>query len=96
MAGHAAAQTGIDPSLLKKMLPILAMLVAGYMAKQSGGGAQTGEASGGLGGLLGGLLGGGSQAAGSAGAGGLGSLLDMNGDGNPLDDIIGMAGKMMR
>ena len=96
VAGHAATQTGIDPSLLKKMLPILAMLVAGYMAKQSGGGAQTGEASGGLGGLLGGLLGGGSQAAGSAGAGGLGSLLDMNGDGNPLDDIIGMAGKMMR
>lgn len=99
VAGHAATQTGIDPSLLKKMLPILAMLVAGYMAKQSGGGAQTGEASGGLGGLgglLGGLLGGGGQAAGSAQAGGLGSLLDMNGDGNPLDDIIGMAGKMMR
>ncbi len=96
VAGNAATQTGIDPSLLKKMLPILAMLVAGYMAKQSGGGAQTGEASGGLGGLLGGLLGGGGQAAGSAQAGGLGSLLDMNGDGNPLDDIIGMAGKMMR
>ena len=99
VAGHAATQTGIDPSLLKKMLPILAMLVAGYMAKQSSGGAQTDEAAGGLGGLgglLGGLLGGGGQAAGSAGAGGLGSLLDMNGDGNPLDDIIGMAGKMMR
>ena len=99
VAGHAAAQTGIDPAMLKKMLPILAMLVAGYMAKQSGGGAQTDEAAGGLGGLgglLGGLLGGGGQAAGSAGAGGLGSLLDMNGDGNPLDDIIGMAGKMMR
>lgn len=96
VAGNAATQTGIDPSLLKKMLPILAMLVAGYMAKQSGGGAQTGEASGGLGGILGGLLGGGGQAAGSAQAGGLGSLLDMNGDGNPLDDIIGMAGKMMR
>ena len=99
VAGHAAAQTGIDPAMLKKMLPILAMLVAGYMAKQSGGGAQTDEAAGGLGGLgglLGGVLAGGSQAAGSAGAGGLGSLLDMNGDGNPLDDIIGMAGKMMR
>ncbi len=93
VAGHAATQTGIDPSLLKKMLPILAMLVAGYMAKQSGGGEQSGEASGGLGGLLGGLLGGGGQA---ASKGGLGSLLDMNGDGNPLDDIIGMAGKMMR
>jgi hypothetical protein len=96
VAGHAATQTGIDPSLLKKMLPILAMLVAGYMAKQSGAGEQSSEASGGLGGLLGGLLGGGGQTASAGGAGGLGSMLDMNGDGNPLDDIIGMAGKMMR
>jgi hypothetical protein len=96
VAGHAATQTGIDPSLLKKMLPILAMLVAGYMAKQSGAGEQSGEASGGLGGLLGGLLGGSGQTASASGAGGLGNLLDMNGDGNPLDDIIGMAGKMMR
>jgi hypothetical protein len=95
VAGHAATQTGIDPAMLKKMLPILAMLVAGYMAKQSGGAAQgSGESSGGLGGLLGGLLGGGGGQ--TASAGGLGSLLDMNGDGNPLDDIIGMAGKMMR
>lgn len=95
VAGNASAQTGIDPSLLKKMLPILAMLVAGYMAKQ-GGGAQ-GE-GGGLGGLLGGLLGGGGQQAShaSGGLGGLGSLLDMDGDGNPLDDIIGMAGKFVR
>lgn len=115
VAGHAAEQTGIDPSLLKKMLPILAMLVAGYMAKQSsggeggglggliggvlGGGGQT--SSGGLGGILGnmigGAMGGGSKAAPtSGGLGGLGSMLDMNGDGNPLDDIMGMAGKMMR
>lgn len=27
-------------------------------------------------------------------AGGLGSLLDLDGDGNPLNDIIGMAGKL--
>jgi hypothetical protein len=94
VAGNASAQTGIDPSLLKKMLPILAMLVAGYMAKQ--GGAAQGE-GGGLGGLLGGLLGSGQQAApASGGLGGLGSLLDMDGDGNPLDDIIGMAGKFVR
>jgi hypothetical protein len=116
VAGHAAEQTGIDPSLLKKMLPILAMLVAGYMAKQSGGG----EAGGGLGGLIGGMLGGGGQATGggglggmlgdvlggamgggqksapTGGMGGIGSMLDMNGDGNPLDDILGMAGKLAR
>ena len=27
---------------------------------------------------------------------GLASMLDLNGDGNPLDDILGMAGKLMR
>jgi hypothetical protein len=91
VAGNASAQTGIDPSVLKKMLPILAMLVAGYMAKQGGSGE-----GGGLGGMLGGLLGGGQQAAPAGGFGGLASMLDMDGDGNPLDDIIGMAGKMVR
>lgn len=99
VAGHAAQQTGIDPSLLKQMLPILAMLAAGYMAKQGGGGqASSSGGLGGLGGLLGGLLGGCGQSAQTpaGGMGGLGSLLDMDGDGNPLDDIIGMAGKMMR
>lgn len=101
VAGHAAQQTGIDPSILKQMLPIVAMLAAGYMAKQGGGQANSGGAAGGgLGGLLGGLLGGGGQSApasssSSSAMGGLGALLDMDGDGNPLDDIIGMAGKMM-
>jgi hypothetical protein len=41
--------------------------------------------------MLGGLLGGGAQRAG--GAGGLASMLDMNGDGNPLDDILRMVRK---
>jgi hypothetical protein len=96
VAKDAASRTGLDPALLKKMLPMLAMLVAGYMAKQ-GGGAPAGQAGGGLGGLLGGLLGGGAASAPSPGApGGLASMLDLNGDGNPLDDILGMAGKMMR
>lgn len=96
VAGNASAQTGIDPALLKKMLPILAMLVAGYLAKQSGA-AQ----GGGLGGMLGNVLGGAfsgdqSSAPASGGMGGIGALLDLDGDGNPLDDIIGMAGKFGR
>ena len=65
VAANAATQTGLDPSLLKKMLPMLAMLAAGYMAKQGmGGGARqaAAPAGGGLGGLLGGLLGGGGAA----------------------------------
>lgn len=120
VAGHAATQTGIDTTLLKKMLPIVAMMVAGYMARQSGAGAQAGRQGGGLGDLIGGVLGGG-QGGGAGGlggmlgnvlggalgggaaaqpapasAGGLGSLLDMNGDGNALDDILGMAAKLGR
>lgn len=112
VAGHAAEQTGLDSGLLKKMLPILAMLVAGYMAKQGGeggaggglggliGGMLGGGGAGGLGGVLGSVLGGGSAGggapAGSGGLGGLGKLIDLNGDGNPLDDIIGMASKFGR
>ena len=97
VAGSASEQTGIDPALLKKMLPILAMLVAGYIAKQSGGG-EGGGLGGLIGGILGGALGGGGQTAPASGGGlgGLASMLDFDGDGNPLDDIIGMAGKLGR
>jgi hypothetical protein len=95
VAAGAEQQTGISSDLLKKMLPVVAMMVAGYMAKQSGDGAGTTGNGGGLGGLLGGLLGGGKKSS-SGGLGGLASMLDLNGDGNPLDDIIGMAGKLTR
>jgi hypothetical protein len=95
VAQNASAQTGPDAGLLKKMLPMLGMLVAGYMARQQGSAAMPAGsgAADGLGGLLGGLLGG---RAGGAGSGGLGGLLDMNGDGNALDDILNMAGRALR
>lgn len=92
VAQNASAKTGLDPSLLKKMLPIVAMLVTGYMAKQRGG---AGASAGGLGGLLGGLLGGQSDD-GRPGGAGLASMLDANRDGNPLDDIMRLAGTRMR
>jgi hypothetical protein len=100
VAQNAASQSGLEPSLLKKMLPMVAMLVAGYMAKQRSGTSPT-QASpgGGLGDLLGGMLGGQASGAGrtmSGAGGGLGSMLDLNGDGNPLDDIMRMAGKVLR
>lgn len=93
VAQNAAAQSGQDPSLLKKMLPLLAMLVAGYMAKQRGAGGAKFSADGGagLGGMLGGMLGG--QGAGDSPGGGLGGLLGMGGQSNPLDDIIGRLGR---
>ncbi len=70
VAGDAAQNSGLDPSLLKKMLPILAMLVAGHLAGRSS------QQGGGLGSVLGavlGQLGGGGSA--SGGAGGLGGML---------------------
>ena len=91
VAQGASLRSGLDPGLLKKMLPMLAMMITGYMASQQGGSGTGSTASaGGLGGLLGGLLGGGSTG-GSPGAGGLASMLDMDGNGNPLDDILRMA-----
>ncbi len=97
VAQNAAAQSGLDPALIKKLLPMLAMLVAGYMAKHHAGQTQA-PAGGGLGSVLGGLLRGTPDPPGAAPGtmGGLASMLDLNGDGNPLDDILGMAGKLMR
>lgn len=95
VAQNAASQTGLDSGLLKKMLPMLAMMVAGYMSRQQGAeqAAQQGGGLGSLGGLLGGLLGG--RSTGTGAPAGLASMLDMDGDGNPLDDILRMAGKNM-
>jgi len=95
VAQTAAGRTGLDPTLLKRMLPMVAMLAAGYFAKKgasSGQAAQTGSGEG-LSGMVGRAMGQRSQA---GGAGGLGSMFDLDGDGNPLDDILGMAGKMFR
>lgn len=91
VAGQAAQSTGIDPSVLKKMLPLLAMAVSGYLASRSGAGSAQGQ-------MLQGqrLQGAGGQRGGSEGGGGLLGLLDMDGDGNPLDDILRMAGRFRR
>ena len=101
VAQNAASESGLDPALLKKMLPMMAMLVAGYMAKQGGAEASVQPSPTGRGGFLGKLLGkvlGGQGASsgsqGTAGSG-LASMLDLNGDGNPLDDILRVVGKAM-
>jgi hypothetical protein len=92
VAGNAAASTGLDVSVLKKMLPMLAMAVTGLMAK---GGSAGSDQGGGLGGMLGGLVGGltGGGQGSSGGVSGLAAMLDFDGDGNPLDDILKMAGR---
>jgi hypothetical protein len=72
VASHASQSSGLDPALLKRMLPILAMLVAGHMAGRSQG------QEGGIGGMLGSVLGGmgGGMGGGPSGStGGLGGML---------------------
>lgn len=92
VASDAAGRTGLSPDLLKKMLPLVAMLAAGYFARQSGGNAATGD--GGLGGVLGSVLGGGTSGGGAGGLGGmLGGLLGGGGGGNALNDILGRLGR---
>ena len=56
VAGEVAALTGIDEGTLKKMLPILAMAAAGYMAKQAGSSQGGGAGGGALGGILGSIV----------------------------------------
>jgi len=59
VAGEVAGVTGLDEGLLKKMLPILAMAVTGYLAKQATGGRQAaspGAAQSPLGGILGSIV----------------------------------------
>lgn len=93
VADNAAQKTGLSAHQLKQMLPLLAAMVASFISKQS---ASAETAEGGLGGLLGGLLGGQSPTAAGAqksGLSGLISMLDVNGDGNPLDDILRMMKK---
>ncbi|HQZ38238.1 MAG TPA: DUF937 domain-containing protein [Vicinamibacterales bacterium] len=79
VAAGAAQQTGLDASLFKKALPLVASLVMGAMAKQTSGGAATmATATGSGGGLLSMLT----------------PLLDQNRDGSVVDDVMGMLGKL--
>lgn len=93
VAAHAAQQTGVSDSIIKKMLPVIAAMAMGALSKKTSGGAAD---------ILGSALGGGtsSAGAGSSGGGGLGDLLggflDADQDGSVIDDLLGMAGRFMR
>lgn len=92
VAAQAAARTGLDASVLKQMLPVIAAMAMGALNKQAAGAGTQGLGSGGgIGGLLGGLLGGAAGGGAATGAGGLlGSLLDHDRDGSIVDDVLGM------
>ena len=85
VASRAATTSGVDSNVLKQMLPVVASMAMGALSKRAGGG--TPFEGGGLGDLvgdaLGGLLGGGGA------ANALTSMLDSDGDGSIIDDIVG-------
>ena len=78
VASETAAQTGLGPEVIKRMLPLVATLVMGAMSRQAAAGGTSpltpGAAPGGLLDMLGGAL-------------------DANKDGSALDDITGMIGR---
>lgn len=88
VTGRAAQQTGIDQSVLKQMLPILATTVMGNL------GGQPAQAQNPAQGLLNQVMGGGNKAAsGNPLMDMVGGMLDSDNDGDFMDDIIGMIGK---
>lgn len=80
VAGHGAAQTGLDAGILKQMLPMKAAIAMGILGKQVSGAGSQGAFRGGKG-----------IPAGTPGF--LGALLDSNQDGSILDDLLGLARK---
>lgn len=105
VAQQLSATSGIGAAVLKKLLPIVASVVMGQVAKKMGGGGASG---GGLGDILGDILGGGQQRQQQpqSGGGGLGDILKdvlgggaqqqpevqqraPTGQGGSLEDILG-------
>jgi hypothetical protein len=84
VAGRVGQQTGIGADLIKQLLPLVASLVMGALAKNAAGGgafgggpAQAGSSGmgGGLGDILGSVLGGGQPGQRPGAGGGLGDIL---------------------
>lgn len=82
LASRTAQSTGLDLDILKKILPMVAGLAMGALKKQ-------GSSSGVLPKTVKG-----KKAAAPSSMGGLISLLDADGDGSPIDDLLGFAKKL--
>ena len=78
VAGRISEQSGLGPDLLKKLLPIVASLVMGSLARNAMGGGQA-QGGGGVGDILGSVLGGQQAAPGGMGGGAGGGLGDLLG-----------------
>jgi len=82
VAAQAAASSGVGPDILKQMLPVVAAMMMGAMAKNAGG-ATTAGLGAPAGGMGGGLL------------DMLAPMLDQDRDGSVVDDVAGMLGKFL-
>ena len=81
LAGHAAAKTGIDSTLIKKMLPIIATVVMGAMNKRAS---------------TEGMLGSHANAINNDSIlGMLNGFLDVGGDGSVIDDVLRIGAKAL-
>ncbi len=103
LTNEAAARAGVDSGEVAQFLPALAAMLKGGMQKQTPdnsidgmmagltGGGDSGGGGGGILGAVTGLLSGGSKGGDSGGGFDLSSItgmLDADGDGSPLDDIL--------
>jgi hypothetical protein len=79
LAGRTSKSTGLDAGILKKILPLAAGLAMGALNKQGNKSGTLNEVK---------------KSSSSSGLGSLLSLLDSDGDGSPIDDILGFAGKL--
>ena len=84
-AQEAANKTGIDVSILKKMLPAAATLTMGALSKQASSNN-----------LLGAISGAGKDKAPSGASSLLFSFLDADKDGSSVDDVMGFAKKFFK
>ena len=82
VANRASAQTGLSETLLKRMLPVVATLVMGTLARRTSPkrALETPESASTAGDSLMGLL---------------GDTLDQNRDGSMVDDVIGILGRTL-
>ncbi len=80
VASRAAAQTGVSPDILKRMLPLAATLLMGAFSKQAGSASPLGAGSGAGGGIMAMLT----------------PMLDSNRDGSIMDDVSSVVGRFLK
>ncbi|WP_120499252.1 DUF937 domain-containing protein [Roseovarius sp. EL26] len=103
LANEAAQRSGVDQSLVQQFLPALAAMVQGGLQKQmpdsqidnmmSSLSNASSDSGGGLMGMIGSLVGGSGSQGGGMDLSMLNDMLDADGDGSVLDDVLG---KLMR